>query len=303
MYIPRNPTAAEIEAKSKAAQDKADKFVNAFKSGGLKAALAANSGPVKPRSEDRLPVWVDAVRGVPNCLLRGALFPVNDERAVHEQRTSISSVAGYEMFQTRTGFIQDDLDVLGELFHLARLQPLDQALDMTGGKLLKSLGRSTAGSQYRQLQRDLARLSGSTVEIKMKDVCYVGSFIQNYYYDDSTKRYIIKLDPNILKLFDAGITFIDAQQRKALGKNSLAKWLHGFYSSNKTPYALKVETIRLHSGSRTELNGFKRMLEKALDRLVSAGCIQDNWKIDGDLVTAVKTARKRYTNRTHFQSN
>jgi hypothetical protein len=72
-----------------------------------------------------------------------------------------------------------------------------------------------------------------------------------------------------------------------LKSDSLAKWLHGFYSTHASPLKYKVETIRELCGSATgRLVDFRVALRKALERLKSIGAIT-HWEIDpkSDLVT------------------
>ena len=50
-----------------------------------------------PDRQLKLELWPDEVRGVPNAILRGALFGVGQERIVHKKRTLVAAVEGYEI--------------------------------------------------------------------------------------------------------------------------------------------------------------------------------------------------------------
>uniref|UniRef100_UPI002FF144DF plasmid replication initiator TrfA n=1 Tax=Streptomyces cyaneofuscatus TaxID=66883 RepID=UPI002FF144DF len=78
-----------------------------------------------------------------------------------------------------------------------------------------------------------------------------------------------------------GYTHVDWKQRKKLGNNNLAKWLHGFYSTHASPFDYKVETIRDLCGSNPSqrLGDFRKLLRAALKKLKDQGSILD-WKID-----------------------
>ena len=96
----------------------------------------------------------------------------------------------------------------------------------------------------------------------------------------------------MIGLYDEGYTHIDWEQRQSLGNSSLAKWLHGFYSTHKQPFAYKVETLRTLSGSEAgRLSKFREMLRSALDQVLGTGAIE-SWSIDkNDLVHIVKEAK------------
>ncbi len=270
---------------------------------------AAKTPPIKtPDNPDKeklsLDAWPEAVRGVPNVALRSALFGVSNTRKVYQKRTVIASVEGYEIRFLGTSFNQTDLDVWEMLLHLARLEPLGTKVEFTAHSLLKELGRSTGGKDHEQLKEELARLGSGWTEItdtKAKKT-FAGNFISSFVRDDETERYIITFNSATLKLYESGYTLIDWDQRQALGKNNLAKWLQGFYFSHAKPYPYKVETIYRLCGSVAELKEFRRMLRIALAQLVKVGAIE-GWSIESknDLVEVVnvpsKTQVKHLTKR------
>ncbi len=60
------------------------------------------------------------------------------------------------------------------------------------------------------------------------------------------------------------------KQRTRL-KTDLAKWLHGFYSSHRTPYPIKVITLKQLCGSHcNRLSDFRMKLRFALRELIDA---------------------------------
>ena len=239
-----------------------------------------------------LPMWPDTVRGVPNAFLRSALFHVSPSRKMHQRRTVIAAVDGYEVRFKGESFNQTDLDVWEMLLHLARLQPMGGDVEFTAHSLLKDLGRGTGGKDHEQLKDELARLGSGWTEItdtKAKKT-FAGNFISSFVRDDEIDRYVITFSPKMAQLYETGHTLIDWEQRLALGRNNLAKWLHGQYATHAKPFAYKVETLRDMSGSATTVKDFKQKLKKALDALKAIGAILD-WSIDGDdLVHVVRFA-------------
>lgn len=255
-------------------------------------ALAAKArqrlqGDALPEPEEKqLPLWPEAVRGVPNAVLRCSLFAATHQRDVCRRRELLASTADVEVRFLGVRFNQVDLNVWEMLLHLARLQPLGSEVRFAAHALLKALGRPTGNSQHEQLKEEIARLAGGMVEVTWKGGrrSFGGTLISEYYRDEEAQRYVVVLKPEILELFDCGYSHVDWGQRRAL-KSSLAQWLHGMYSSHASPYPYKVATLRDLCGSSTKaLWKFRQLLRAALNELVAVGCIK-GWKIDtADLV-------------------
>ena len=248
------------------------------------------SAPKKAAPQLSLDLWPDAVRGVPNAVLRGALFSVSQRRTWAE-RELLASVEGIEIRFTGQRFNQTDLDVWEMLVHLARMQPMGDRVDFTAHALLKALGRGTGKSQHKQLADEIIRLRAGTAEISWtgEQKSIIGGLVSKAYRDDETGRYIVILDQDIHKLYENGYSRVDWGQRQALGNNNLSKWLHGFYASHAKPYPYKVRTLKNLCGSNSkDLRDFRRMLKTSLAGLVKVGLIT-SWAIDErDLVSVVK---------------
>lgn len=246
-------------------------------------AAKAVKKPPEPERQMKLELWPDATRGVPNAVLRGALFGIGRERKTHKKRTLIAAVEGYEIRFKGETFNQTDLDALEGMLHLAMPHPLGKKVEFSAHSFLKELGRKTSGEQHEQLKEQMSRLIGGVVEItdlKAK-ITFIGTLVHKAYRDEVTGRYVVIFDKDMLALYEAGYTLIDWQQRMALGQNNLAKWLHGFYSSHAAPFAYKVDTLRGLCGSAAELKKFKQGLKKSLAELADVGAIEA-WSIDAD---------------------
>jgi TrfA protein len=240
--------------------------------------------------------WPEAVRAVPNAVLRGALFSVASEREAFAKRTLIATVEGIEVRFQGTRPNQTDLDVWEMLLHLARLQPLSSEVRFTANAMLKELGRGTGKTQHEQLKDEMMRLLAGGVEITWtKDKkTFAGTLISSFFRDEDTGLYVVKFNRDFGKLYATGHTTIDWAQRKSLGRNNVAKWLHGFYSSHEQPYAYKVETLQRLCGSTATLREFRRLLRESLERLVELGTIT-RWEIETstDLVSVIKPKAKQ----------
>ena len=267
------------------------------------AAEALEKPTGSPAAALELPTWPDEVRGVPNAILRGALFGIGQERIVHQKRTLIAAVEGYEIRFKGETFNQTDLDVLEAMLHLAMPHPLGKRVEFTVHSFLKAIGRKTSGEQHEQFKEQVVRLMGGVVEITDTKArkTFMGTLVSKAFREEDTGRYVVIFDNDMLNLYEGGYSHIDWNQRIALGKSALAKWLHGFYATHAKPYPYKVETLRTLCGSQTgELFKFRQQLRKALNELVSVGAIQ-GWNInDDDLVTIQRTpssTQQKHLNR------
>ena len=272
-----------------------------------KVAESKAKKPAAPDRQLRLELWPDDVRGVPNAILRGALFGVGQERTVHKKRTLIAAVEGYEIRFKGEAFNQTDLDVLEGMLHLAMPHPLGKQVEFSVHSFLKALGRKTSGEQHEQFKEQVTRLIGGVIEITdtKARMTFMGTLVSKAFRDEDTGRYVVIFDRDMLNLYEAGYSHIDWNQRMALGKSTLAKWLHGFYATHAKPYPYKVETLHNLCGSTAAMKEFRRMLKKALNDLEGVGAIE-SWSIDqDDLVTVQRTpsrAQQKYLNRAAKRS-
>jgi hypothetical protein len=258
--------------------------------------FGASSALVKTDAEEpsqHLPLWSEQMRGVPNSVLRSALFgAIKRGRRVFHQREPLASVKGVTVLFTGPRLDQADLDVWEQCLHIARNGSFCTRIQFSVSGFLKEIGRSTGGQDIEWLKGAFARLSSSVVEIKDGGRAYFGPMLYGGARDDETGRYSIEINPSIVKLYGTdGWSSIEVSERKSLKGQPLAQWLHGFYSTHANPFAFKVETIHHLCGSENkQLPGFKRELMDSLDKLsVVTGWL---WKIDGnDLVHITKTEK------------
>ena len=254
--------------------------------------------------EIKLPVWADSARGVPNSLLRSALFSVNSKRKVHLKRTVIAAVENFQIKFKNETFNQTDMDVCEGLLHIARNDKLGNKVCFSAYAFLKILGRGIGRSQYEQLKDEVSRLMGGVVEINdlKGKTTFIGTLLRSAKLNEETKQWEVSFEEDLLKLYEGGYTVVDWEQRMMLGRNNLAKWLHGHYASHAKPLPYKVETIKEMCGSDiTRLVDFRSDLKKAHDALKAVGAI-DSWEIDkNDLVHVNRTPSD--SQRRHLAKN
>lgn len=252
------------------------------------------SGLMKPDAPSNvalLPPWPSAVRGVPNSLLRSALFgAIKRGKRAYQDRIKKASVEGVTVIHAGPQLDQADLDVWQHCLHLARTDGLGTRIQFTAGGFLKAIDRSTGKSQHEWLKGAFARLSSSVVEVADGKRAYFGPMLIGGARDDETGQYVIEMNPKIASLFGTdGWTGVEIEVRRALKKQPLAQWLHQFYSSHARPFGFKVETIhRLCGSENASIKGFKQELRHALERLAEV----TRWtcEIDeNDVVNVAKT--------------
>jgi len=116
---------------------------------------------------------------------------------------------------------------------------------------LKTLGRSTGKANYKWLHGVLLRLRTCTVEIYKDRHIYARGLVEKFDIDEATRRFKVAIDPDMMAVYTAGWTGIDWDKRQQLRGKPLALWLYGYYASHAAPLPVKVDTLRMLSGSRT----------------------------------------------------
>jgi len=239
---------------------------------------------------------------MPNPVIRSALFPaIQSKHRRLLDRENIAALDGVKILFTGRQWNQQDFDVAVAVFNLARNHPLGTVCHTSAHGLLKKLEWATGNEQHVQLHDTLIRLT-NTFEVIGRRYEFFGAVIDGGIRDKLTKRYKLRLNPEIHILFGQGWTQIDSDTRRKLRRKPLALWLQAQYASHRDPYPYSVEKLRELSGSQTKaLKGFRQNLRQALVELEAAGAIA-GWEIDpGDLVRVYKvptiTQRRRKTRK------
>ncbi|GAB3369589.1 hypothetical protein GCM10027514_01910 [Azotobacter armeniacus] len=248
--------------------------------------------PVQPSAQVIwLPLWPEGVRGVPNSVLRSALFgAIKRGRRAFLQREQLTAVDGVTVLFTGPRLDQADLDVWEQCLHLARAEGLGSRIQFAAHGFLKGIGRSTGGKDVSWLKGAFARLASSVVEIKDGKRAYFGPMLHGGARNEETGHYVIEMNPQIVALYGCdGWTQVEWEQRRALKGQPLAQWLHSFYSTHAAPFPMKVETIHHLCGSEAgRLAEFRRDLKDALAKVEAV--TGWSWEIDrADLVQVDRT--------------
>lgn len=253
--------------------------------------------PARTETEPKpsqLPLWPEVARGVPNSVLRSALFgAIKRGRRAFMQRQELAAVDGVTILFTGPRLDQADLDVWEQCLHLARTSGLGCRIQFAAYGFLRAIGRSTGGKDVEWLKGAFARLASSVVEIKDGRRAYFGPMLHHGTRDDETGHYVLEINPAIVALYGRDTwTQIEWQQRLALKGRPLAQWLHGYYTTHADPFPLKVATVHRLSGSEAkQLKHFRAELREALGNVEQATGWA--WEIDSaDLVHVHRTPTK-----------
>lgn len=218
---------------------------------------------------------------------RSALFMVSEKKNRNTQSVKnlpIISTKNIEI--TYSGFVlgQGDLDVFLHLVHLASKGD-DDLVQCSMRDILKSIGRHHGKPNLDWLKDSIDRLKTSLIKIKFTGsngrIIYGSSLVEKFVFIEEKKRYYIKLDKNIVNLFNNGWCYVDWEKRISL-KRPLTKWLLGFIDSQDKNRIdpISVKRVKELCGSSTSRHrDFRRKIKISLEELKSIGAIE-SWSID-----------------------
>ena len=238
----------------------------------------------------QLPLWADSVRGVPNSILRGSLFAaIQNKNAQYCKEELLHESDKLRIIFSGKRLTQSDLDVWEYALHLSRTQCLGNKIYFSERSFLKGLDRNVGKFEYKWLRSVFTKLIACAVQISHDNQTYIGNLIQEGYREDNTGKYMIIINPRIARLYQAGHTYIQRDERKQIGKRKpLALWLHGYIASHVKFYPHKISTLQEISGSNTRaLKHFKASLKAALKHLRDLRLI-DDFLIDEKNIVHIK---------------
>lgn len=252
----------------------------------------------------QLPLWPETMRGLPNAVARSALFTVNySDPRVNYSRQVIASQEGIDIVYTGEELRTDDEDVLLQLIHLARLQPIGEPVTFASHAIIKALGWTINTRSYERLYDTIVRMRATNVTIKFTDETgawkeYHESLIASAEHGGKDVRnkadslWRIRFHKSVLVLFgESSYTHLDWQTRLKLPP--LAKKLHSLYMSHEDPHGMPVAVLQTITGSRIkQLKQFRYKLREALELLVDRKFL-DNYVVDKatDLVRVHRAPR------------
>lgn len=248
-----------------------------------------------PYNSPRLPDVAQQCHIAPNTFLQSAMFGmVQRGRRKYMEKKKIATFRNVVVFFTGGELDQGDLDVFLHAVHLSaqqsRMNRPNGLVEFSVRGFLKELGKKPGKSGQDWLFNSIRRLCACLVEVRYGENVrqtvlsrmgiYGGPLIYDFYHDHTKNRFFLRVNADLGALLDLGWASLEWQLRMRLN-TSLAKWLHGLYSSASL-YPLKTGTICLMSRSSCkELYKFRQQLKKALNELLTIEAI-GSWKIDDE---------------------
>lgn len=229
--------------------------------------------------------WPDTHMGVPNEIARSALFaaikpPKRDDRKLL-QEAPIATQGKYSITYTGQQLDQEHIDLFEACMHFARQVKEGNTIRFTRYAVLKLLGKGDRQSDYDWLRLHFAHLTATAVAVSQGNKrIFWGSLLPRGAMDTETGEIVVEVSRDLAKLFGRGLSRVEWQERRQIGRHPLAKWLHLYLAGHEQPHPVSVEWLRQHSGSATrELKRFRESLRKALQKLKDVGAL-DTWQLD-----------------------
>jgi hypothetical protein len=274
---------------------------------------------VQKHANGQLTFWPPSERGIPNELVRSAVFSVKNRKERRQLYRAndplvVPVIGGGEVIYIGEELRQDDESVWMQLVHLAKESRSD-TVTFTPHSFIKTLSWPNKGTSYKRLLTTLRRLATSGIEVYSSrfDKGISTKLIAKYEYATGEGKpwrvQVFDKDDQLLFLFDKLYSRLDWDTRLALSEG-VATWLHGFFSSHREPYDHKIETLAIGAGLLVEaiedkalppaeqtakkkkrLNEAKRTMKRALEELVKVGFLKSFEFTRAGLVKVVRARR------------
>jgi hypothetical protein len=246
---------------------------------------------------EQLPLWPTEVRCAPNEFLRSALF---NARNRNQPRRYLDGVVLAMLGKGRITYRgeelrQDDATVWLQMVKFAAEIPLGEYVEFTPHSFCKAVGWTPTGDAYAHLRKCLSRLQATSLAFyaERTQITISLSMIPEFCWQDlgtgkPLPRYKVKLASKLAELFKGHhYTYVTWSQRNRLPEG-LATWLHGYFSSHREPFPLKIADIqRVADLTIQRPDNLRTAIVRALAALVKVGLLE-SWKIADDRVTVVR---------------
>ena len=240
-------------------------------------AIAKSRSKKKDELLDRLAVgqlalWPESERGIPNELVRCAVFSVKNRKEKRDvYRASdplvVPIIGGGEVIFIGEELRQDDEIVWMQLVHLSK-KMRSEWVSFTPYSFLKEIKWPISGASYKRLLISIRRLATCGIEVYSSrfDKGMSTKLIAKYEYskndDVPWKVQVFNKEDQLLFLFDKLYSRLDWETHLALPEG-VSTWLHGFYASHRDPFDHKIETLALGAGLILDAEDDEQMDEAA----------------------------------------
>lgn len=258
----------------------------------VRTCLAAAKLPEAPEgglpdAERAFPYWPADARAMPNEILRSALFNARNKTVTRQvwraAKPAIIAVMGGGVIE----YIGEELRQIEEkvwmqMIHLARTLPPGSSVEFVAADFCRAVKWPTNKNSYEQLIICLGRLQANSLRIasarlgRGESLSMIPRF---EYIDEATgqrlRRWRVTLASDLVKLFGGQhFSWLEWQQRLEL-PDGIATWLHGFYSTHRTPKPETIEDLARGAGLASDnLATLRDTIRRGLDALKEVGFLK-----------------------------
>lgn len=232
----------------------------------------------------QLPLWPDAIRCLPNEIIRSALFNARNRKLARAylRQSEIAVIGEGRITFTGEELRQDDETVWLQLLHMAKERSLGQTVEFTPYSFCRAINWTIDGRSYTRLRRCFNRMQATSLSVyskRLKEGVSL-SMIPVFRWQDSEtgqalRLYQVQIAPQLVELFgNVHYTYLEWEQRLALPVG-IATWLHGYLASHRQPHPIKIDTVKRGAGITTEnCDRVRQLIERALSELKDVGFLE-----------------------------
>lgn len=265
-----------------------------------KKAKETNSSKAEGVNFLQATLWDEDERGVPNEIVRSALFNAKNRSAgrVYLKGVEIATIGDGRITYQGEELRQDDETVWLQLVHMAKGLSPNSEVEFVPKHFCEAVGWPVKGKSYERLIDCMSRMQATSLKIysnRLKEGISLSMIPEFSWKDDATgkklPKYKVTLSPKLVQLYgDVYYTNLDWEQRLRLPVG-VATWLHGYYASHSKPLPVKVETLVAGLGISTEtVTEQRKLIRSALDELKAVGFLSE-WELKDDIVTVKRSPR------------
>lgn len=303
--------------------NKAVKIAKAMAENALKKSREKKNDELAAQFEaGQLVLWPESERGIPNELVRCALFPARNHSVKRElylarEPLVVPIIGGGKVVYWGEELRQDDETVWMQLVHMSK-EGREEWVSFTPHSFIQTVGWAVKKDSYERLHASLRRLSGGGIEVFSQrfNLGQKTQLIRTYQYSQGEltpwRVKVFDREDGLLFLFDKLYSRLDWATRLSL-PSGIATWLHSFFASHKEPYDHKVETLaqgaglKLHDAedekleepartakAKERMREAKKALVRGLQALKDSGFLLDFQVSRKNLVTVRRAGDSRY---------
>jgi hypothetical protein len=237
----------------------------------------------------------------PTLLMRSATFRgIKGKNHKQKNYTPIAALEGIRL--KGKGRMLSALDLIPWLgvVKLVRAKTAGSVVKITLRSLLQTTGRADGTRSRQLLRKQLKRIGKFKFKLDAtwgaRHTEYRGPLLCDFKMLKGAAGKIhdfeCSVSAELLRVFEAGETYLKLPDLIALSHRPLCLWLWGFYSGHRHPFAMFVKTIQGLAGFEGPTFEFRRQLTEGLEFLKTQKLIA-SWNPDSDTDKITVVHRKR----------